>query len=72
MFDTSTPGICSATDVLGFSDENLPGALARDGMTLTFTGAVVAVPEPSTFVLAALALSGIGVYRVRRKRSLLS
>ena len=72
MFDTSTPGIFSATYFLGFSDENLPGALARDGMTLTFTGAVVAVPEPSTFVLAALALSGIGVYRVRRKRSLLS
>jgi endonuclease I len=72
MLDTSTPGIFSASYFLSFSDENLPGSASRDGMTLTLTGSVVAVPEPSTFVLVALGLSGLGVHRLRRKRSLQS
>lgn len=56
--DTSTLGIFSASYVLNFSDEDLPGTIGMTELTLNITGSVV--PEPSAigglFILASAAL----------------
>ena len=66
-----------ATDALGdfstqyrldVSDIDLPGATSRS-LFVTLRGSVVAVPEPSTVVLAAAALACAGI-RLRRRMAL--
>ena len=63
-FDTSTLGTFTAMYVLNFSDENLPGTVSTTSLTLTLTGTVVAVPEPTAFAMVILGVAPM----VRRRR----
>jgi endonuclease I len=66
--NTSALGDFSTVCTLDFSDENLPGAASVGSLTLTLQGRVVAVPEPNTVLLLALAGMG-GVFICYRRRS---
>jgi hypothetical protein len=50
---------------LDVSDVDLPGAVSRS-LLVSLRGSVIAVPEPSTLVLAVLAL-GCGRWWLRRR-----
>jgi hypothetical protein len=62
---TDTVGDYGARYRFDVSDENLPGATSRS-LFVTVRGSIVAVPEPSTVVLAAAALARAGI-RLRRR-----
>lgn len=62
---TDTVGDYGAQYRFDVSDENLPGATSRS-LFVTLRGSIVAVPEPSTVVLAAAALACAGI-RLRRR-----
>lgn len=63
--DADHVGTFSATYTFYLSDEALPGSIAGDPLTLTLTGRVVAVPEPT--LCSSLSLSA-AVWGTRRRR----
>ena len=63
--DTSNLGTFSGSLTLGLSDQDLPGAMGGQTLTLNLMGSVVAVPEPASFGL----LAGAGLLLVRRRRA---
>jgi hypothetical protein len=61
---TTTIGSFSETYTLALSDQDLPGAVGGQTLTLTIGGEVVPIPEPGA--LALLAAAGLMVGRRRR------
>lgn len=62
--NTDIAGDYAARFELGFSDEDLPGATARESLVLEVRGTVVAVPESNA--LALLLLGGALLLAIRR------
>jgi hypothetical protein len=59
----------SATRALGNFDDNSYVTLGSDGVTTVIGTAVTAVPEPSSFLLAATAIAAMTGYRFRRRNA---
>lgn len=64
-FDPTVGGTFESTVTLSFSDADLPGAIARNDLTLILRGS--AVPEPTVWMGLAVGLLGVGTRRRRVK-----